>query len=555
MVTGTISKLIIRPGRSQYVLAELGPPEFDFGRNKRRIKRVDFQVKNARGLMIEVSVFEPVQRVQDAKDGEIPAIIYLHGNIGSRRDALQNIDFVLSYDMYYVCFDFTGSGLSEGKYISLGYYEQEDTHCVIKHLKENFPKLGKIGLWGRSMGASTAILYAGQHGECVDMLILDSPFSNLYQVASELIEHKAHIPKFLAPNVAKISLQLLREKIIKKAEFDIKRVSPIDVVRNCKMPALFVSAHKDDIVAPTHSKQLCEQYSGEHKLVMVEGDHNTFRTSTFFNEASVIIFNNLLPDEQKAGLGEPISVFGKSLPKQDCQCFLLQWVPPLPDEEKKQISLLDKREEIVKEHHKDKKGNKTKGKGKEKEKEKVKVKGKKKQILAYPRQMVMGICADGLIIIQLPYSETVVTSFPLVALRSYSLLEDNMWFALQMKDDYEDVSHLADSKRVIVFNGVEAEAASKALSEQLEALLWQQSGLENGGQGGDNSDIIEKIENCVFKLMESKDKMKEKKLVEVIKEVLAPVVTQRNMDSKAFSALVETTVHKAIQEYKQKQKS
>jgi len=92
------------------------------------------------------------------------------------------------------------------------------------------------------MGAATAILYAGQHND-VDLLILDSPFLSLYKVASELIEHRvdhftislfyyftisiasqfpywqhqAHVPKFLVPNVAKISLQLLREKIIKKA--------------------------------------------------------------------------------------------------------------------------------------------------------------------------------------------------------------------------------------------------------------------------------------------------------------------------------------------------
>jgi len=103
MVTGTISKLIIRPTRSvtlqlrilvccyhwwlrldfihldvtwvsyvvdvfsldnraQYVLGELGPPEFEFGRLKRRVRRIDFQVKNSRDLLIEVSVFEPVQR-------------------------------------------------------------------------------------------------------------------------------------------------------------------------------------------------------------------------------------------------------------------------------------------------------------------------------------------------------------------------------------------------------------------------------------------------------------------------------------------------------------
>jgi alpha/beta superfamily hydrolase len=35
-----------------------------------------------------------------------------------------------------VClFDFSGCGLSEGEYISLGWFEVEDIEAVIKHLK------------------------------------------------------------------------------------------------------------------------------------------------------------------------------------------------------------------------------------------------------------------------------------------------------------------------------------------------------------------------------------------------------------------------------------
>jgi alpha/beta superfamily hydrolase len=36
-----------------------------------------------------------------------------------------------------VCFDFAGSGLSEGEYVSLGYYEKEDLIAVVDHLRSN----------------------------------------------------------------------------------------------------------------------------------------------------------------------------------------------------------------------------------------------------------------------------------------------------------------------------------------------------------------------------------------------------------------------------------
>jgi alpha/beta superfamily hydrolase len=51
-------------------------------------------------------------------------------------------------------YDFSGSGLSEGEYVSLGYYEKEDLKAVVEYLRLE-GKTSKIGLWGRSMGAHT----------------------------------------------------------------------------------------------------------------------------------------------------------------------------------------------------------------------------------------------------------------------------------------------------------------------------------------------------------------------------------------------------------------
>lgn len=51
-------------------------------------------------------------------------------------------------------YDFSGSGLSEGEYVSLGYYEKEDLKSVVEYLRLE-GKTSKIGLWGRSMGAHT----------------------------------------------------------------------------------------------------------------------------------------------------------------------------------------------------------------------------------------------------------------------------------------------------------------------------------------------------------------------------------------------------------------
>jgi len=51
--------------------------------------------------------------------------------------------------------------MSEGKYISLGYYESMDVRTVIHFLRMT-DTVSSISLWGRSMGAASAIRYASE---------------------------------------------------------------------------------------------------------------------------------------------------------------------------------------------------------------------------------------------------------------------------------------------------------------------------------------------------------------------------------------------------------
>lgn len=46
------------------------------------------------------------------------------------------------------CFDFAGCGLSEGEYVSLGYFETEDLRTVVEHIRR-LPSVGVVALWGR----------------------------------------------------------------------------------------------------------------------------------------------------------------------------------------------------------------------------------------------------------------------------------------------------------------------------------------------------------------------------------------------------------------------
>ncbi len=78
--------------------------------------------------------------------------------------------------------------MSEGTYISLGWHEREDLEVVIEYLKKQDSNTS-IALWGREMGAVTAMMYA-DHDLSVKGMVLDSPFSDLQVLVKDMISAK-----------------------------------------------------------------------------------------------------------------------------------------------------------------------------------------------------------------------------------------------------------------------------------------------------------------------------------------------------------------------------
>ena len=101
----------------------------------------------------------------------------MHGNSSCRLEALELVPNLLQANITLFCFDFVGCGNSEGEYISLGWHERDDVNVIVNYLREH-RKVSTIGLWGRSMGAATALLHANRDPSIAGM-VLDSPFSDL----------------------------------------------------------------------------------------------------------------------------------------------------------------------------------------------------------------------------------------------------------------------------------------------------------------------------------------------------------------------------------------
>ena len=282
-------KAIIRPHRDEYNIDELGPFKFEF--KGKCYKRTDFELINKRSQKMMCSFWEPFD--EEREKPRLPCVIYLHGNSSSRCEAYPEVKYLLLKNITVFAFDFCGCGKSEGEYISLGYYEKSDVHCVVEYLLKT-KKVSKIGIWGRSMGAVTAIMYANEHPKLIDVMILDSGFYSLKTLISELIKSKVNLPKFIFDKV----LDMVKETVKEKAKFDLDIIEPYIYAKNCQVPAFFFHGDNDSFVLPHHCFDLFNEYKGTDKCCeIIKGVHNSSRPKELRNKVNDFLIEHLKDDD------------------------------------------------------------------------------------------------------------------------------------------------------------------------------------------------------------------------------------------------------------------
>ncbi|PIN15495.1 putative alpha/beta hydrolase [Handroanthus impetiginosus] len=283
---------IIRPLRSEYnPKNDLLDQEFML--KGKWYQRKDLEVVNSRGDVLQCSHYMPMICPAGHKR---PCVIYCHGNSGCRMDASEVAVILLPLNITVFTLDFSGSGLSGGDHVTLGWNEKDDLRAVVNYLRSD-RNVSLIGLWGRSMGAVTSLMYGAEDPSIAGM-VLDSPFSDLVDLMMELVDtFKVRLPRF----TLKFAIQFMRRAIQKKAKFDIMDLNTIKVAKSCFVPALFGHAIDDDFVQPHHSDRIFDAYVGDKNIIKFEGDHNSPRPQFYFDSISIFFKNILHPPEDEVG--------------------------------------------------------------------------------------------------------------------------------------------------------------------------------------------------------------------------------------------------------------
>lgn len=182
-------------------------------------------------------------------------------------------------------------GRSEGSSISFGILERHDCLTWINLAHE---KLGAetVILIGMSMGAATVLMASGMElPSCVKCVIADCPYTSPREIIRKVIGCDMHLPVGLLYPFVRLGGRIY-------GGFDIEEASPIEAVKNTKIPTLIIHGGADSFVPAEMSKRIFENCDAQikHRLVIPSADHGlsylvdkeTYLTavSELLNEAS-----------------------------------------------------------------------------------------------------------------------------------------------------------------------------------------------------------------------------------------------------------------------------
>jgi fermentation-respiration switch protein FrsA (DUF1100 family) len=145
---------------------------------------------------------------------------------------------------------------------------------VIEHLALS-GTVSKIAVWGRSMGAATAIMYMANNQDKVSAAVLDSGFSNFH----DIINHIAMLQFQIPPQFVQFLMMGVSQQITAlTGGLNVNDLTPVTFAPRCKVPAYFLHGKEDDFVLKHHTEQNFAAYGSDKKTVdYCSGGHNDSR--------------------------------------------------------------------------------------------------------------------------------------------------------------------------------------------------------------------------------------------------------------------------------------
>ncbi len=195
-------------------------------------------------------------------------ILYLHGVGDNKISGLLLAEVFHRHRFNVMLYDSRAHGMSEGKYCTYGYYERHDVKKAIDILLERHQtSMGKIGVFGTSMGAAIAVQAAAIEPR-IAAVVAEGCFTNLRTITVDYQKRLIRLPWHFLRN-----LVMKRSEFL--ADFDHHEVSPLRSVKNIHVPVLFIHGKNDTFIRYQYSEELYAAAHEPKELYLIEKANHT----------------------------------------------------------------------------------------------------------------------------------------------------------------------------------------------------------------------------------------------------------------------------------------
>jgi len=198
----------------------------------------------------------------------VGTILYLHGVADCKIDGIRFSKLMHDHGFNVFLFDARRHGNSEGKFCTYGYYEKYDVVKVIDYLTSRTDvHLGKIGIFGTSMGAAVAI-QASSIDKRIAAIVAENSFAALRTIFDDYQKRIVKLPFHYLRNIVIVRSELM-------ANFKASTVSPIESIQNILNPILIIYGTNDRLIKHQYSLMLFEKANEPKDIFPIEGaSHN-----------------------------------------------------------------------------------------------------------------------------------------------------------------------------------------------------------------------------------------------------------------------------------------
>ena len=160
--------------------------------------------------------------------------------------------------------DLRAHGLSEGKYVGMGWLDRNDLLLWIDYLLKNY-RNSEIILHGVSMGAATVMMASGENLPTnVKLIVEDCGYTSVWDIFSFKLKLRFNLSTFPVLNAASFITNV-------RAGYNYKEASSIDQIKKSVTPILFIHGNADEFVPVNMAYKLYDNANINKELIIVDG--------------------------------------------------------------------------------------------------------------------------------------------------------------------------------------------------------------------------------------------------------------------------------------------